>query len=186
MIIRRMHITDLESVVEIERSAFLNPWSRDSFLHELKHPYSYNYVIFDDAARHLSESAALSVHGYACFNLVADELHLLKMAVHPEMRQKNIGLHLLEKCFRDAVGKNVSYAVLEVRQSNQPAINFYVKLGFDLIAVRPGYYLQATGKREDALIMRKILKGGEHGNKTGNQRHGKNRENRIPVGSETQ
>jgi ribosomal-protein-alanine N-acetyltransferase len=41
---------------------------------------------------------------------------------------------------------------LEVRESNSPAIQLYVKKGFDLISRRKNYYPADNG-REDALIM---------------------------------
>jgi ribosomal-protein-alanine N-acetyltransferase len=42
------------------------------------------------------------------------------------------------------------YMTLEVRASNQPAINLYKSLGFFKVWVRPKYY---TDNQEDAWVM---------------------------------
>lgn len=161
MIIQTMRESDLDPVMEIERASFLNPWGREAFLDELKKAYARNYVILHDAGKTQTVFDRQNVEGYACFNVAADELHLLKMAVRPDMRRRNIAFHLLETCFRQAAAADIVVAYLELRRSNEAAMNLYEKLGFSLIAVRPDYYPENPGnKREDALIMRKILKGG--------------------------
>lgn len=159
MIIQAMRESHLDPVLEIERRSFLNPWGREAFTDELKKAYARNYVILHNAGE-TQTVFYRHVDGYACFNVAADELHLLKMAVRPDMRRRNIAFNLLETCFRHAAAADIVAAYLEVRRSNEAAMNLYEKLGFSLIAVRPDYYPENPGKREDALIMRKILKGG--------------------------
>jgi ribosomal-protein-alanine N-acetyltransferase len=46
---------------------------------------------------------------------------------------------------------------LEVRPSNPKAIKLYRSLGFNEIGMRPGYYPAANGKREDAIVMARII-----------------------------
>jgi [ribosomal protein S18]-alanine N-acetyltransferase len=159
MIVKPMDKSHLDSVIEIEQGSFLHPWNRDSFLHGLKHGYGRNFIVSIGPSKSLDPGLA-RVAGYACFNIVADEFHLLKIAIHPEMRKRNIGYHFLARCFSDAAQEALACVLLEVRRSNKAAYNLYLKLGFDIIAIRPEYYLLKTGNREDALIMRKILKGG--------------------------
>jgi ribosomal-protein-alanine N-acetyltransferase len=48
------------------------------------------------------------------------------------------------------VQEGIKHHTLEVRKSNEPAINLYTKFGFEVEGVRKGYY-QDNG--EDALIM---------------------------------
>ena len=45
--------------------------------------------------------------------------------------------------------------LLEVRESNAPAIGLYEKMGFVSVGVRPNYYFKP---KENAIIMRKELK----------------------------
>ena len=160
MNIQSMKATDLDSVLEIEKISFLNPWPRAFFLDELEKRHARSYIVSHNGCEIPKAYTRRQVDGYACFNVAADELHLLKMAVRPEMRNRKIALHFLETCFSHALEEKLSCVFLEVRRSNETAVNLYEKLGFRLIAVRPDYYPGNAGKREDALIMRKILKGG--------------------------
>lgn len=82
---------------------------------------------------------------------VADELQLLDMASHPEHRRKGHGRALLSELLRYAQREHKRLLLLEVRQSNEPAIRLYRSLGFETTGVRRGYYSD-TG--EDALEMR--------------------------------
>ena len=82
---------------------------------------------------------------------VADELQLLDMASHPEHRRKGHGRALLLELLRYAQQEHKRLLLLEVRQSNEPAIRLYQSVGFETTGVRRGYYSD-TG--EDALEMR--------------------------------
>lgn len=160
MIVDQMTPSDIDSVLEIEQVSFQNPWHRDAFLFELKNRNARNYVIREDPAGAQAASGLRSVDGYGCFHVAADELHLLKMAIKPEKRKQNLGFHFLAACFGKSVEDAVAFAFLEVRESNRTAIRLYEKLGFRPVGLRPAYYPKNPGKRENAVIMRKILKGG--------------------------
>ena len=82
---------------------------------------------------------------------VADELHLLDMASHPEQRRRGHARTLLSKLVAHARSERKRLLLLEVRQSNQAAIALYRSTGFQTTGVRRGYYSD-TG--EDGLEMR--------------------------------
>lgn len=153
MNVRPMRESDIETVARIERNSFAHPWSRVAFLSELRKPYAHNYILDIN-----DPTSAEKIGGYACFHTIAGEMHLLKIAVSPEMRRKGIAEILLRRCLRDASGMRASAAFLEVRPSNRAAVNLYKKFGFDVIAVRPDYYTMDSGQNEDAMIMRINLK----------------------------
>ena len=85
---------------------------------------------------------------------VADELQLLDMASHPEHRRKGHARSLLAELLRYAQREHKRLFLLEVRQSNEPAIRLYRSAGFETTGVRRGYYSD-TG--EDAFEMRITL-----------------------------
>jgi len=85
---------------------------------------------------------------------VADELHLLDMASHPEHRREGHARALLSELLSYAGRERKRLVLLEVRQSNEPAIRLYRSAGFETTGVRRGYYSD-TG--EDALEMRVTL-----------------------------
>ena len=82
---------------------------------------------------------------------VADELHLLDMASHPEHRRQGYARALLNELLSYARREHKRLFLLEVRQSNEAAALLYRSAGFETTGVRRGYYSD-TG--EDALEMR--------------------------------
>ena len=82
---------------------------------------------------------------------VADELHLLELASHPEQRRRGFARALLRALIAHASQVRKRLLLLEVRCANQAAIALYESCGFQRTGVRRGYYSD-TG--EDALEMR--------------------------------
>ncbi len=82
---------------------------------------------------------------------VADELHLLELASHPEYRRKGFARALLSALIAHARQHRKRLLLLEVRRSNEAAVTLYESSGFQRTGVRPGYYSD-TG--EDAVEMR--------------------------------
>jgi ribosomal-protein-alanine N-acetyltransferase len=85
---------------------------------------------------------------------VADELHLLDMATHPHYRRRGHSRRLLVALVALARSEHKRLVLLEVRESNAPAIALYESAGFRTTGVRRSYYSD-TG--EDALEMRITL-----------------------------
>jgi ribosomal-protein-alanine N-acetyltransferase len=134
---------DLPAIMEIERLAFAQPWSLDSFERELSLPFSRLIV-----ASPMARGAAL-LAGYLCRWLVADECHILNVAVHPEMRRAGIANQLMNDALAEARTRNAKVVTLEVRRSNVAARSLYRKLGFEEQRLRRNYY----GAGEDAIVM---------------------------------
>ncbi|NPA39714.1 MAG: ribosomal protein S18-alanine N-acetyltransferase [Thermodesulfobacteria bacterium] len=92
--------------------------------------------------------------GYLIFRQVDEEAEILRLGVKKEFRRKGIGEKLLKKAEELVITQGGKVIYLEVRKSNEPAINFYKKQNFSIVSVRKNYYPDG----EDALIMRKVLK----------------------------
>ncbi len=135
---------DLPHILEIERLSFPSPWQATHFFLELYKDYAHLWV---------AEKEGRLV-GYICFWLVADEAHLVNIAVHPSFRRKGVGEFLLKMFLRFAARKGARRAFLEVRASNRVARHLYEKFGFKKDGVRRSYY-QDT--KEDAILMSKDL-----------------------------
>jgi len=135
---------DLDQVLAIEQTSFTMPWTRNLFLSEFRNaPVSLML-----AARSSLEPQA--VIGYIVCWIVADELHILNLATDPAWRRKGIARHLVLTALKYGCERNVRRAFLEVRASNEAALNFYEGLGFVRSIVRKGYYDQPV---EDAVVM---------------------------------
>jgi len=90
------------------------------------------------------------VVGFAGMWIILDEAHITNIAVHPEYRGFGIGTMLMESLISICKIENVIGITLEVRVSNQRAINLYKKFGFVEEGIRKAYY---EDNKEDALIM---------------------------------
>ncbi len=142
--LRRMCRDDLPQVLSIERQAFSNPWPETTFLGEIQNiGLSYPMVA---AARPGGE-----IIGYVLYWLVADEMQINNVAVHPDWRRRGLGERILRAALDQAKNAGAATAVLEVRQSNLAARTLYErKLGFGFLAIREDYY---TGPTEDAIVL---------------------------------
>ena len=82
--------------------------------------------------------------------ILYDELHINTLAVAPERRRRGLGTMLMTHLLTLAASEGATRALLEVRQSNLPAIRLYETLGFHVTQIRAGYY---THPDEDALVL---------------------------------
>lgn len=138
----RMTALHTQAIAEIEKLCFSDPWSLNSICSELSNPLSLWLVALDGDR----------VVGYVGSQTVLDGADMMNLAVLPQYRKQGIGEALvthLVQCLRE---KGAICLALEVRQSNEPAIRLYKKLGFAQVGVRPNYY---RNPRENALILRK-------------------------------
>lgn len=142
MEILKMNESHVEAIVELEKICFQNPWSVNSIAAELSNRLSTWLVAVENGA----------VCGYVGSQSVLDSADMMNIAVHPEYRNRGIACALVSELIALLKNQNVISLMLEVRVSNESAINLYKKLGFEIVGKRPRYY---HNPREDAYIMRK-------------------------------
>ena len=142
VIIKRMTPDDVDGVIEIEQSAYGDHhWSKESFLGEISNELARYYALF-------TQDGVLA--GYAgCWHIL-EEAHITTIAIRPEYRRRKFAEALLKRIIDDCHKEKIKYITLEVRVSNEPAINLYSKYGFSSFGTRKGYY---QDNNEDALIM---------------------------------
>lgn len=149
--IREMREDDIPGILRLERLSFPTPWTEWMFLSQLKvADLSVNLVLVDDSG----------VAGYAVAWVVRDEIHLLSIAVTPAKRRRKYGKAMLEEVMARGEAKGGNRVILEVREGNEAAREFYGKMGFHRIGRRKRYYVD-TG--EDAFVMELMLDPEKHG-----------------------
>ena len=141
-VIDEMRGHDLDRVMEIEVASSPSPWSRQVFAEELARDFAHVWVV-----REVPGSAAVA---FLNFWSVADEIHVLNLATHPEHRRRGHAARLLERVIARARDEQARVLTLEVRRSNVPAQTLYRRFGFRAIGVRAAYY---ADNQEDALVM---------------------------------
>ena len=90
------------------------------------------------------------VLGYLDYSLIYDRIEIDNVLVLDEYRNKGIGTKLMAYLVSLAIDLRVINITLEVRVSNQIAINLYKKFGFREVALRKYYYGD-----EDGILMEK-------------------------------
>lgn len=142
-----MQVDDLNQIMAIEKIAYPFPWTRGNFLDSI---YSgYETAVLRDQSQDIA--------GYFLVMLAVDEAHLLNITVRPDLQGKGLGRYLLDKVVELARRKSMASILLEVRPSNERALDVYRRYGFQSIGRRKGYYPAANDTREDAIVMRFAL-----------------------------
>lgn len=90
------------------------------------------------------------VIGFIGIWMMADEAHIINLAVREQYRRQGVGELLLIAGIDFTTKLKASMMTLEVRPSNMAAQKLYTKYGFTEVGVRHGYY---ADNKEDALLM---------------------------------
>ena len=143
--IRKAKISDLEAIKEIEDESFINPFTKEDLLYEISQNPVSNFLVL--------EKDGLVV-GFLDYWVTFDSATIDQIAVKKSERNKGFAKILLEKSINDLkeLGE-VSFFTLEVRASNEPAINLYKSFGFQKVTIKEKYYDDG----EDAIYMIKGL-----------------------------
>lgn len=140
---------DLASLLSLERESYSHPWTPKHFRDSLASTGAFCVVL---RARAPESREAASIVAYCMAQIVLDELHVHNLLVRPGERSRGVGRRLLRIILEVAAGRGARVALLEVRQSNWPALQLYRSLGFEAVALRRDYYERP---REDAVMLRK-------------------------------
>ena len=128
-------------------------------------PENYNSTFFLDIHRNLPDAFIVAdvdgkVVGYIMcrlehglsearrFNFVKKG-HIVSVAVLPEYRRANVGNALVTEALKALSKHKAGECFLEVRVTNDPAINLYKKLGFSIARKVSHYYFDGA----DAYVM---------------------------------
>ena len=143
MKIRAFAATDIPGVVAIQGSSpEASGWS----------PCDYERVVRGEMRGWVAEIG--DVQGFLIARQVLDEMEILNLAVNPAVRLQGVGSALLKSAMDWSMSKNAARAFLEVRLSNDRAIQFYRANGFEISGRRKNYYRDPV---EDAFVLTRSL-----------------------------
>ena len=134
----------LDDIVKIEAACFSSPWSHQSFAATIANSYTSC----------CSAIADNKVVGYICLSHLFEEGEILNIAVSPCCRKCGIGEALMDFGIDYLKKRDITRITLEVRESNVPAKNLYIKKGFSPIAIRKNYYNLPL---ENGIVMEKNI-----------------------------
>lgn len=162
--IRWLELEDMPETAALEALCFPSFWTVEQFTNTWKLHWFAGYGLFRGSR----------LIGYITLSILAGELEVLNIALHPEERGLGYSRPLMRFALEDTLnGGHLSRrgekpegwasGVLEVRTGNIPARTLYSGLGFVSNGVRKHYYSDG----EDAVVMtvtaenfRKILRQG--------------------------
>jgi ribosomal-protein-alanine N-acetyltransferase len=133
---------DLEQILTLEKACYPEPWSADHFVTEIERSYSRVYVLTDD------ETDSIVV-GYIIYWMQTEGASLLNVCVDPKWRGLGLAQKLMQVMIKDVVREEIPRIILEVRKSNENAIELYKKIGFKTMHEREKFYRNG----ESALVM---------------------------------
>jgi len=146
-IIRKACAQDLAQILGNEKLCYPTPWSNGLIAQNLAGPTDFFVMLVNQ-----------KIVGHLVFQLVLDEIHLHNICVAPDWQRKGLANQWIRFLNDFALQKACQYILLEVRRSNQVAIQFYIKSGFGKIGYRKNYYSTFDGSYEDAMVMKLLLK----------------------------
>lgn len=135
-------IGQLDSLLAVEQRAYTHPWTRGNFIDAMASGYQSQLLMADE---HLL--------GYFVAMMGVDEVHLLNITVNPDFQRQGWARVLLDALALWSRGRSAQWLWLEVRASNQRALDIYRAYGFHRVGDRKRYYPAENGQREDAVVM---------------------------------
>tara|TARA_B100001029_G_C14783013_1_gene297588 strand:+ start:155 stop:595 length:441 start_codon:yes stop_codon:yes gene_type:complete len=142
MSLRKARISDINSILTIEKTSYEKPYWKESLLKYL----------FNNSATDLAWIFEVKnkIIGFLIEQRCLDEISILNVAIDKKYHNNGFGKKLLSQ-YLGILPKN-SVVFLEVNKNNFIARKIYTSLNFEKIDLRKNYY----NKGEDALIMRYV------------------------------
>jgi ribosomal-protein-alanine N-acetyltransferase len=140
-LLRDMTAADIGEVAAVEARSYQFPWTEGIFRDCLRVGYCCRVLC------HGAEAI-----GYCIVSFGASEAHLLNLCIRPDRHGMGLGRYLLSHALTQAREAGVKTMFLEVRPSNQIALELYRSAGFVEVGHRRAYYRSEKG-REDALVL---------------------------------
>src|SRR5205814_9954055 len=91
-----------------------------------------------------------NIVGFVMFHIAAASSEVYNIAVQQSYARSGVGHQLMAAAIQESSRRKAVKVVLEVRKSNNPAINFYLKFNFRIAGERKNYYSNPV---EDAYVM---------------------------------
>jgi [ribosomal protein S18]-alanine N-acetyltransferase len=138
----------LDRVLQIENAVYPHPWSRANFEDSIQTGYQMQVLTMSDAKN-------ADILGYFIAMKGFEEVHLLNITVAEVFQRQGWAKLMLDALAVWSRGQGAAWLWLEVRGSNERALQVYKAQGFKLVSVRQDYYPKGpkANGREDAIVM---------------------------------
>lgn len=141
--IRNIDKTDIPILVALEEELLKETVGEEMLAAELHNKFAKFYVATVDD----------KVIGYLSCWMIEDTVDIINVVIDKNYQHLGFGQALFSKMEEEAKISGCNQIMLEVKENNNQAINFYVKQGYEQISMRKNYYRDHT----NALIMKKVI-----------------------------
>lgn len=117
------------------------PWNSNVFHELLKEKTTIGFAIENT--------------GFILGRVIDMEAEILMLVVEQDSTRQGVGLKLVTSFCDYAFKNHVERVFLEVSVANNPAINLYRKIGFEIVGRRKNYYPEKRKPGNDAFVMTK-------------------------------
>jgi ribosomal-protein-alanine N-acetyltransferase len=151
--VRTLEPSDIEAAAGLHHLAFgWESWDAKSLGEILNMPCAAGLIaqVFD--------GYRATVLGFLLYLLVAEDVEILTIAVHPDRRREGIATLLMESCMSLAAASGARDVILEVAEDNPGAQRFYDRLGFQIEGRRKNYYVRPGNERIAASLLRRPIR----------------------------
>lgn len=144
LVIRKMKETDIPAVARLEAEIFPDPWSERALMDSYRQKQTLLLVAYED----------YQLIGYLIMYYALEDGEIARIAVIPRKRRQGVGARLLLELENLCKIGGITRLLLDVRESNGPAISFYTDYGFVQDGVRRRFYSDPV---EDGVLMSRDL-----------------------------
>lgn len=127
----------------LHEDSFAEAWSSKAFQDLVAMPASFGYLALDQRDDPM---------GFILCQGDKVEAEIITIATRKSHRRQGVAHKLL-----GYVCAQTDRLFLEVARDNQGAYTFYLREGFEQIAIRNDYYKRTDGRHVDALVMQKTV-----------------------------
>lgn len=144
--ILELFVEDIDKILPLEQELYHKPWQKKDYEYELKENAFAHYLKMINADNN-------EIIGYIGFWVKFEQAEITKVSI----AKKYQGYKLSKLLMMDAENRmklaGCESSTLEVRVSNEVAINLYKSCGYKILTTRKQYY----ENNEDAYLMYKEL-----------------------------
>jgi [ribosomal protein S18]-alanine N-acetyltransferase len=152
--LRKFQQDDLQDVIQINRVCLPENYT-DMFFVDLHERFPETFIVAVEKNQIIGYIMCRIEVGLSNFGFggLLRKGHVVSIAVLPQWRRKGIAGALIEKAIEGMAYYKAKQIYLEVRVTNQAAVDLYKKLGLEITRTISGYYSDG----ENAHVMSKKL-----------------------------
>ena len=152
--LRKFTPNNLQDVMHINRVCLPENYT-DMFFMDLHERFPETFIVAEldkEIVGYIMSRIEVGLSNFGLGGLIRKG-HVVSIAVVPKARRKGVASALLNDAMRGMCYYKAKQIYLEVRVTNDGAVNLYKKLALEITRTIPGYYSDG----EDAYVMSKKL-----------------------------